>query len=148
MTLQLPDNYSKTLDLFVFPAKDQDAATQKEDEKKCYIWAYEQTSFDPLNPTKVQATQVEKGPDGAAVGGAARGAAAGAAIGAVTGSAGDGAAIGAVTGAIAGRRAARKAKNKQNAQNSEEAKNIENELKSNFVKAFSACIKSKGYSIN
>jgi hypothetical protein len=148
VTLQLPDSYSKTLGLFVFPAKDQDAATQKEDEKKCYIWAYEQTGFDPLNPTKVQASQVDKGPDGAAVGGAARGAAAGAAIGAVTGNAGDGAAVGAIAGGIRGRRAAKYNKAKQQQANNNNASGQEKAMLDNFKKAFSACIEAKGYSVN
>ena len=146
-TLTLPKDYSKTLGLYIFPAKNQDSLQQDKDFKECYKWAYEQTKFDPLNPTKVEVKKAEK-VKGGAVRGAARGALTGVAIGAVTGDAGDGAAIGAVTGAIGGRRASRRAQSMQNSKNSKQAKSIENELKSNFVKAFSACIKSKGYSIN
>ncbi len=146
-TLTLPKDYSKTLGLYIFPTKNQDSVQQQKDLKECYSWAYNQTKFDPLNPTKVQAKQAEK-VKGGAVKGAARGALTGVAIGAVAGDAGDGAAIGAVTGAIGGRRAARRAQNMQNAQNAQKAKSIESEMKTNFVKAFSACIKAKGYSIN
>src|SRR5690606_7472678 len=96
---------SSSLGLYVFPAKGQDQATQDTDEAACYKWAMNQTGFDPMNPTKVQATQVDKSPDGTAVVGAAGGAAAGAAIGAIAGDAGEGAAIGAIAGALRGRRA-------------------------------------------
>ncbi len=146
-TLKLPKDYSKTLGLYIFPSKNQDSLQQQKDLKECYSWAYNQTKFDPMNPTKVTVKEAEK-VKGGAVAGAARGAVAGVAIGAVAGDTGDGAAIGAVTGAIRGRRATRRAQSMQNAQNTQKAKSIESEMKTSFVKAFSACIKAKGYSIN
>ncbi|MGB0776677.1 MAG: glycine zipper family protein [Flavobacteriaceae bacterium] len=148
VTLQIPADISKTLGVFVFPAKEQDDATQKEDQKQCYIWAYNQTNFDPQNPTKVQAKQVESGPTGAAVAGAAKGAAAGAAIGAVTGDAGDGAAIGAIAGTMRGRRAAKQAKAQQQAANNKAASDAQAKMLTDFKKAFSACIEAKGYTVN
>ena len=146
-TLKLPSDYSKTLGLYIFPSKNQDSLQQQKDLKECYSWAYNQTKFDPMNPTKLTVKEAEK-IKGGAVAGAARGAVAGLAIGAVAGDAGDGAAIGAVTGAIRGRRATRRAQSMQNAQNTQKAKSIESEMKTSFVKAFSACIKAKSYSIN
>ena len=59
-TLQLPKDYSKTLGLYIFPTKNQDSIQREKDFKECYKWAYEQTKFDPLNPTKVGVKQVEK----------------------------------------------------------------------------------------
>ena len=146
-TLKLPKDYSKTLGLYIFPSKNQDSLQQQKDLKECYSWAYNQTKFDPMNPTKVTVKEAEK-VKGGAVAGAARGAVAGVAIGAVAGDTGDGAAIGAVTGAIRGRRATRRAQSMQNTQNTQKAKSVESEMKTSFVKAFSACIKAKGYSIN
>ena len=98
-------SFAKSLGIYVFPAKDQDAATQQKDDSDCYRWAVEQSGVDPINPPKVEAAQVDTSPDGTAVKGAARGAAAGVAIGAIAGDAGKGAAIGAAAGAMAGRRA-------------------------------------------
>ena len=148
VTLQLPESYSKTLGLFIFPEENQTKDVQNEDEKKCYIWAYEQTEFDPLNPTKVVAKKVDSGPSGAAVAGAAKGAAAGAAIGAVTGDAGDGAAIGAIAGTLRGRRAARSMKQQQQQANNAEAAKQQEALMNNFKKAFSSCIEAKKYTVN
>jgi hypothetical protein len=146
-TIKLPKDYSKTLGLYIFPSKNQDSLQQQKDLKACYSWAYNQTKFDPLNPTKVSVKEAEK-VKGGAVSGAARGTVAGVAIGAVAGDAGDGAAIGAVTGAIRGRRAARRAQGIKDAENEKKSESIESEMKMNFVKAFSACIKAKGYSVN
>ena len=84
---------SNSLGIYVFPANDQDTATQDADEMACYKWAINQTGYDPLNPTVVQAAEVDTSADGTAVKGAARGAAGGAAVGAIAGDAGKGAAI-------------------------------------------------------
>ncbi len=138
---------SKSLGLFVFPAKNQDAQTQEQDESTCYKWAVEQTGTDPINPQKVTAEKVDTSPDGTAVVGAARGAAAGVAIGAIAGDAGKGAAIGAVAGSLAGRRAKVAGDMKQQQANDEAAKQKEKDLMEEFKKAFSACIESKGYTV-
>ncbi len=138
---------SSGLKLYVYPSKNQSKHKQKEDEFECYKWAVEQSGIDPLNLPKVQAAPVESGPTGAAVGGAARGAAAGVAIGAIAGDAGKGAAIGAVAGGLAGRRAGQQQQAQQNQQAQKTAANTEQEMKNNFVKAFSVCIEGKGYTI-
>ena len=138
---------SNALKLYVFPSKGQSQQKQKEDEFECYKWAMQQSGIDPLNLPKVEAAPVETGPDGSAVRGAARGAAAGAAIGAITGDAGDGAAIGAITGGLAGRRAGKQAKAQQKQQTDAAVKQTEQELKNSYLKAFSACIEGKGYTI-
>jgi hypothetical protein len=147
VTLQIPADISKTLGLFMFPANNQDADQQHEDQKACYVWAYEQTGWDPMNPTKVPVKKAQTN-QGGAVKGAAKGAAAGAAIGAVTGDAGDGAAIGAVAGAMGGIRARRQAQAQAEQKAKQEASAQEQEYKTNFTKAFSACIEAKGYTVN
>ena len=138
---------SNGLKLYVFPSKGQSQQKQKQDEFECYKWAMQQSGIDPLNLPKVEAAPVETGPDGSAVRGAARGAAAGVAIGAIAGDAGEGAAIGAVTGALAGRRAGKQAKAQQKQQTDAAVKQTEQELKNSYLKAFSACIEGKGYTI-
>ena len=51
--LILPKDYSKTLNLYIFSSENQDKLQQTNDMKECYMWAYNQTNYDPLNPTKV-----------------------------------------------------------------------------------------------
>lgn len=138
---------SSGLKLYVFPSKSQSKQQQKIDEFECYKWGMEQSGIDPLNLPKVQAAPAQTGPTGGAVKGAAKGAAAGVAIGAIAGDAGEGAAIGAVAGGLAGRRAAKKGQAQANQKSEADAANKEKEMKDSFVKAFSACLEGKGYTI-
>jgi hypothetical protein len=138
---------SSGLKLYVFPSKNQSKQKQKEDEFECYKWAMEQSGIDPLNLPKVQAPPPQTGPTGGAVVGAAKGAAAGVAIGAIAGDAGQGAAIGAVVGGLAGRRAGKQQQAAQNQQAQAAATKTEQDMKNSFLKAFSACIEGKGYTI-
>jgi hypothetical protein len=140
-------SFAKSMGLYVFPAKNQTKEMQAADDTECYKWAVEQSGVDPLNPTKVEAAQVETGPDGTAVRGAARGAAAGVAIGAIAGDAGKGAAIGAVAGGLAGRRAKRYGDAQQQEKNNQDAAKQEDAMTDSFKKAFSACLEGKGYTI-
>ena len=63
---------SSSLGLYVFPANNQDAATQDADETACFKWAKQQSGYDPINPTEYQGAEVDRSADGSAVGGAAR----------------------------------------------------------------------------
>lgn len=137
---------SQTGKLVVFPANKQSHQQQKNDEFECYLWAMEQTGIDPLNLPKIEA-QVQSGPTGGAVRGAAGGAVAGTAIGAIAGDAGKGAAIGATAGAMRGARAGRQAQSQQNQQAQNQAAATEDEIKQSFIKAFSACMEGKGYTV-
>ena len=150
----LPDTSKMTynqistgLKLYAFPSKSQTKQQQKVDEFECYKWAVQQSGIDPLNLPKVQAAPAETGPTGAAVGGAARGAAAGAAIGAIAGDAGTGAAIGAVSGGLAGRRAGKQQQAQKNQQSQAAATKAEQDMINSYIKAFSACLEGKGYTI-
>lgn len=138
---------SRNLGLFIFPAKGQSEQFQKEDEFDCYRWAVQNSGVDPKNPPKVDMPPPQTGPTGGAVRGAARGAAAGAAIGAVAGDAGRGAAIGATAGALGGRSAGRQAQQQANTQAQRQAQAKEEEIRNTFVRAFSACMQGKGYTI-
>ncbi len=53
---------SQSLGLYVFPAKDQNAATQEADETACFKWAKEQSGYDPMNPTVYKAAEVDTSP--------------------------------------------------------------------------------------
>ncbi len=138
---------SNGLGLYVFPTKDQTKATQEADEAFCYKWAQEQTGIDPLNPTKVEAAQVDRSADGTALIGSAGGAAAGAAIGAIAGDTGKGAAIGAVVGGLRGRRAKVVGDEKQQQQSNAQAAAQEQAAMDNYKKAFTACMEGKGYTV-
>ncbi|MEZ5195569.1 MAG: YMGG-like glycine zipper-containing protein [Bacteroidales bacterium] len=141
------DAINKKVGLYVFPSNNQTAEQQEQDESYCYTWAVQQSGYDPINPTTVQAKQVDQGPDGSAVKGAAGGAAVGAAIGAISGDAGKGAAIGAVSGAVLGRRRGMMAQASQQQQANEQAAQTNQNLVDGFKKAYTACLEGKNYTV-
>jgi outer membrane lipoprotein SlyB len=140
-------SFAKSLGIYVFPAKNQDQATQDKDDADCYRWAVEQSGVDPINPPKVEAEQVDTSVDGTAVRGAARGAAAGVAIGAIAGDAGKGAAIGAVAGGLAGRRAKVAHDAQEQEHNNQAAQQQQTAMTDSFKKAFTVCLEGKGYTV-
>lgn len=138
---------SQELKLYVYPSKGQSKQKQKSDEFKCYQWAQEQSGIDPLNLPKVEPAPVESHVGSKTAKGAGLGAAAGAAIGAIAGDWGAGAAIGAISGGALGIRKGRKAKKEETEQAQASASAQEQEMKNSFLKAFTACIEGKGYTI-
>jgi hypothetical protein len=141
------ESVAKKMGIYVFPASDQTTEQQQKDMSDCYTWAVQQSSYDPINPTTVQAKQVDQGPDGAAVGGAVGGAAVGAAIGAISGDTGKGAAIGAVSGAVLGRRRGNMAKASEQSKANKQAAEANENLEDGFKKAFTVCLEGKGYTV-
>ena len=146
-TIAQDSGVSKSLGLYVFPSNNQDKATQEADEFTCFKWAKEQTGYDPMNPPKYVPNQVDQSPDGSTARGAARGAAGGAAIGAIAGDAGEGAAIGAIVGGVRGRRSSRANQQQQQQANNNAAAAASTDAKNDYNKAFSACMKGKGYTV-
>lgn len=138
---------SSSLGLYVFPANNQNAATQEADEMECFKWAKQQSGYDPMNPTVYQGQQVDKSADGSAVGGAAVGAAGGAAIGAIAGDAGKGAAIGAVVGGVRGRRSKVVGDERQQQANDQAAAQASKDAANEYNKAFAVCMEGKGYTV-
>jgi len=161
---------AKSLNMYAYPKKGQNADQQLKDESECYGSAKTQTGIDPqaaTAPTKSAeqkaaeqkaAADAASAPKGGRLKGAAGGAAGGAAIGAIAGDAGEGAAIGAVAGTMAGgakQRRANKAAKEQAAANTaaaqkqeeQQAKQATAQNLDTFKRAFSACMDAKDYSV-
>jgi YMGG-like Gly-zipper len=144
---------SSSLGLYVFPAKNQTAQQQANDETSCFGWAKTQTGIDPMAikpqaPDQQQAAAAaDASTQGARVKGAARGAAAGAVIGGIAGDAGQGAAIGAAAGTMAGGSQKRQARRQAQEGASQQAQVSVEQQKATYNKAFSACMEGKGYTI-
>ncbi len=160
---------AKSINMFVYPGKGQNADQQLKDESACYASAKEQTGVDPqaAAPAGKSAEQkaaeqkaaadAAKAPRGGRLKGAAKGAAGGSVIGAVAGDAGTGAATGAVVGTMVGgakQRRANAAAKQQAAANTAAAQQKEEEKAKQehaakldtFKRAFSACMGARGYS--
>lgn len=131
-------------ELFIFPMNGQSQDQQDMDEFQCQRFARERTGFDPMQtPT---ATSARPQSQGGIVGGAARGALLGTAVGAVAGDARRGAAIGATGGGVMGgmRRADSQAQQDSWAR---EQNAIYQRNRSDWNRAFTACMEGRGYTV-
>jgi len=141
-------------DPIVYPAQDQSEDQMEKDKYQCYSWAKNQTGFDPMKtpttttgpPAKEKEvwgagkTGVAGGATGAIVGGAARGK-----KGAVRGGL-----IGAAGGAlIGGARSSSQRNREQQKRKDWERKETNNyaRARSEYNRAFGACMEGRGYSV-
>ena len=152
---------ASTMDVYVFPAEDQESAQQSQDEAACYEWAVGSTGTDPFalakqedaNQQQAQAEQqaAKQTGQGSGARGAVRGAAAGALIGEIANDdASKGAAYGAAAGAIRGRRKGAQAQQQAQAQaagQAEQREEASEEQLVNFKNAFSVCLEAKDYMV-
>jgi hypothetical protein len=138
-------------ELIIYPNKGQSKKQQEKDQFECYTWAKGQTGFDPMAPpTATTPPPAKEAPQGGVGRGAARGAVGGLAVGAIAGDAGKGAAIGAASGALIGgmRRRDQVAREEQ-AQDqwaNQQAANYQ-QGRSNYNRAYSACLDGRGYTV-
>jgi len=141
-------------DPIVYPAEGQSQDQMEKDKFECYTWARDQTGFDPMKtPTTTSGppakekevwgagkTGVAGGATGAIVGGAARGK-----KGAVRGGL-----IGAAGGAlIGGARSSSQRNREQQKRKDWERKETNNyaRARSEYNRAFGACMEGRGYSV-
>lgn len=131
---------------YIYPAKGQTPEQQASDEGECQAWARQQTGFDPLAPPPSTAPSSGRGGP-SALRGAAGGAAVGAAVGAIAGDAGKGAAMGAAGGGlIGGMRRHDQQQTQQQAQ--QQANQGYEQQRSEFMRAYGACLQGRGYTVN
>jgi len=127
----------------IYPAKGQSQKQMDTDKNSCYGWAKNQTGFDPPQPPP--ASQAPP-PQGERVRGAAQGAAVGAAVGAIAGDAGKGAAAGAAGGTVVGGSRQRQ-KRRQSVQTQQQQTADYEAQRSNYNRAFGACMEGRGYTV-
>jgi hypothetical protein len=136
---------------YIYPVRGQSPQEQERDRGECYSWAVQQTGFDPSNPQVQTGPPPEAGPpQGGMFGGAAKGAAVGAIGGAIGGDAGKGAAIGAAAGAVFGgmrRRRWMEAEEYQQMSYKAQQQAALSEGRSNYNRAFGACMAGRGYTV-
>ena len=138
---------------WVYPDRGQTPQQQEFDRGQCYSWAVQQTGFDPANPRVAVGPpppQSSQGPDGSMMRGAMGGAALGAVGGAIGGDAGKGAAIGAGVGLLfGGLRRMREMEMEQQMQANYQAQQqgAMAQGRSNYDRAFSACMSGRGYTV-
>jgi len=131
-------------DPIIYPAQGQTNQQIEQDKYQCYSWAKNNSGFDPMNASASAAPQSSSGHG--AVGGAAKGAATGAIIGAIAGDAGKGAAIGAASGGLMGGMRRRGAQ-RQQVQAQQQVQQQSNAARSEYDRAYSACLNGRGYTV-
>ena len=141
-------------DPIVYPAQGQSQEQMEKDEFQCIRWARDQTGFDPMRtPTATSPPPQREAPRGGAGRGAVAGAAGGAIIGGIAGGrsgAGRGALIGGGGGALIGgmrRENQRKQEDRAREQWEREQTNNYARARSEFNRAFSACMTGRGYTV-
>jgi len=138
-------------DVFIYPNKGQSEQQQEKDKYECYIWAKQQTGFDPMaQPTATAPPPAQEAKQGGVVKGAARGALVGVAVGAIAGDAGKGAAIGAASGGLFGGMRRRDQQTREAAAQEQWANQQAAAYKQNRSKyncAFSSCMEGRGYTV-
>ncbi len=139
-------------DPIIYPSKGQTEQEVEKDKVECYSWAVRQTGFDPMKqPTATTPPPSQQAARGGAVRGAARGAGVGAIGGAIGGDAGKGAAIGAGVGGLIGGMRRRQGRREQQARNEQRAQQQTQQYqarRSEYDRAFGACMQGRGYVIN
>jgi hypothetical protein len=129
---------------YVYPDKGQSKDQMEKDKYECYEWAKGQTGFDPMKqPTATSAPPEQQG---GVVRGAAGGALIGVAAGAIAGNAGEGAAIGAAAGGLLGGMRRRRSEQEQQ-QWAQGQANQYAQNRSDYERAWSACLSGKGYTV-
>jgi hypothetical protein len=142
-------------DPIVYPAQGQSQEQMEQDEFQCMRWARDQTGFDPMQtPTATSPPPSREAPRGGAGRGAIAGAAGGAIIGGIAGGrsgAGRGALIGGGGGALIGgmrRENQRQQEDRARQQWEREQANNYARARSEFNRAFGACMTGRGYIVN
>ena len=149
-------SYGHAQEIIVYPAKGQSNDQMEKDKFECYGWAKGQTGFDPMKmptATSPPPSQERKSVGGSALKGGVAGGAGGAIIGGIAGGkkgARKGAAIGGLSGGILGgvrsSRQNRQADQQQQQWEQQQA-NQYMQQRSNYNRAYSACLEGKGYTV-
>jgi Glycine zipper len=144
-----PPIESAQTDMYIYPAKGQTQAQQDKDRYECHSWAVQQTGFDPSKPqnTTSQASQRNQPSQPHILKGGARGAALGAVGGAIAGDAAKGAAAGTAMGGMVGGFRRRDEKI-QRADVKADTEAASNPGRPAYMRAMSACLQGRGYTVN
>jgi hypothetical protein len=126
-----------------YPAKNQDATQQTNDDAQCLAWSKQTTGIDPAAASATPPPQA--GPHGERMAGALRGAAGGAVIGEIAnGDSSKGAGVGATAGVLAGGARARR----NHAAQAQQAQAAQAQTMNTYYRAYGACMQGRGYTVN
>ena len=138
--------------MYIYPNKGQSQAQKNKDMSQCNTWAVNQTGFDPSAPYYPSGSGPRQpSRKEGIVESTAKGAILGTVIGAITGNVGKGAAIGASSGAIVGgfnKYDEKKEKEQYQRQYNEQQSREYAAKRSDYDRAYKACLQGRGYTVN
>ena len=139
-------------DMFIYPKEGQSDEQLEKDKYECYRWSKKQTGFDPMEAPRATAPPPkQERKKGGLLRGAAGGALLGAAVGEIANDdAGKGAAIGAGAGTLfGGARRNRQVKQQQDAEQqwAQDQASQYSQRRSQYNRAYSACLEARGYTV-
>ena len=143
-------------EVYFYPNQGQTPERQDRDSYECYLWAKEQTGFDPSLPSLAPHHKLAVVPEPPPGTGTAVGAVTGAIIGATVASSGkspEGALVGAMAGAMIGsasdaarQEEASRLQRYYDRQTAKQTADIERQA-SQYLRAISACLEGRGYTV-
>jgi hypothetical protein len=142
-------------EMVIYPSKGQSNEQMEQDKFQCYSWSKNESGFDPMVlPTASTPPPAKEAQQGGVARGAVRGTLAGGAIGAIAGNSKSdtrtGLRAGAATGALVGgmRRNNQVKKEDQQRKNWEQQQvNEYAQGRTNYNRAYAACMEGRGYSV-
>jgi predicted lipid-binding transport protein (Tim44 family) len=132
--------------LYVYPAHGQTYEQQQQDQYQCYEFAKGQTGFDPMAPPPPTSPPPPQHKAGF-FGGALLGSLVGVTIGAIAHDPGEGAAIGAAGGGLFGGMRSQQSRDQQEQWQQQQAATLAND-RSNYNRAYTACLEGRGYTVD
>lgn len=147
VTVLLAGSILQAQELYIYPAQGQSQDQMDKDKFECYNWAKNDTGFDPMAlPTTTTAPPSGQKKSG----GVAKGALGGAALGAIIGDSSKSAKRGAVAGGLIGG-VRQSSHNRQTDQQRQQWEQQETSRyasnRSNYNRAYSACLEGRGYTV-
>jgi len=137
-------------DLMVYPAKGQSHDQMEKDKYACYEWAKKESGFDPMKTPKATTPPPQSGEaTGGAGQGAVKGGLLGLGVGIIAGEPGKGAAIGAVSGGVIGGVRRNRQRSRAQQQQQWEQQQAQNYMqhRSDYNRAYGACLEGRGYTV-
>jgi hypothetical protein len=142
-------------EMVIYPSQGQSNEQLEQDKFQCYSWSKNESGFDPMAlPTTSEPPPAKEAQQGGVARGAVRGTLAGGAIGAIAGNSKSDTRTGLRAGAATGALVGGMRRNNQVRKEAQQQKNWEQQQvnqyaqgRTNYNRAYAACMEGRGYSV-
>ena len=142
-------------EMVVYPSQGQSNEQMEQDKFQCYSWSKNESGFDPMAlPTASEPPPAKAAPKGGVASGAVRGTLLGGAVGAIAGNSKSDTRTGLKAGAATGALVGGMRRNSQVREEDQQRKNWEQQQvnqyaqgRTNYNRAYAACMEGRGYSV-